>query len=497
MPRADPGRSPYCASRHLLRHLDDVRELRRNPLVRSLFGPERGARDGDHERRAVARIRRRVTVSLAGLHHHTRGARGIRLGRVHAALLRCEIDSQPLAVVAAELGLSERQLRRERQTAHALFLRAFDGHGAAHHDAPRASVTADTAAVRVSEGAELHELGESDLAVRVLLGVETGAPAAERRVEAACVGAEIEIERGRFATALERIAEAKALLAARGDELDERARAVAEQHVELAEWCIRWRTQCGAGVAARPPLIVAHAEAVHAFGGERHRALLARALSEYAEQRWECGDRASMHAALQRAVALVPTLDAARVKERLAVAFAEARAIGLDRPPGTDAPAFEELERRAASSGRVRTALRARAERIGSAGEPAQRPVRPVDDILTAFGPRERRDMPLAFAGAARIAAQAETLGERVAEAAQLTETLSPSRSANALLARCARVRSARRAGGVRRRGDPRAGRAGRRRTDRKRPRARERAPLPRARRGGARRAARSDSSRR
>ncbi len=438
MPRADPARSPYCASRHLLRHLDDARELRRNPLVRSLFAAERGARDGEHERRAVARIRRRVTVSLAGMHHHTRGARGVRLGRVHAALLRCEIDSQPLAIVAAELGLSERQLRRERQTAHALFLRAFDGHAQAPPDGPRARVVADTAAVRVREGAELHELGESELAVRVLLGVESGAPSAERRVEAACVGAEIEVDRGRFSAALERVAEAKALLAVRGEELDERARAVAGQHLELAEWCIRRRTERCAGVAARPPLIVAHAEAVQAFGGERHRALLVRALAEYADQRWECGDRASIRAALQRAAAIVPTLDGARVKERLAVAFAQARALGLEEPPGSDATAFEMLEDGAAASGHVRTALRARIERIGSAGEPAQ-----LDDIPAAFGPRERRDMPLAFADAARIAAQAETLGERVAEAAQLTETLAPPRSANALLARCARVRSA------------------------------------------------------
>ncbi|HZO92831.1 MAG TPA: hypothetical protein VFB22_03600 [Candidatus Baltobacteraceae bacterium] len=445
MPRADPDRSPYCASRHLLRNLDDARELRRNPLVRNLFAPERvGARDGDHERRAVARIRRRVTVTLAGLRDQPRGGRAVRLGRVHAALLRCEIDSQPLAVVAAELGLSERQLRRERQTAHALFLRAFDGDAPAPAETRRAMVAADTAAVRVSEGVELHELGESDLAERVLLDVERGAPAAERRIEAACAGAEVALERGRLEAARERLDEARALLGARGEELDERARLAAEQHVDLAEWCVRWRTELVGGVAARPPLVVAHADAVQAFAGERHRALLVRALAAYADQRWECGDARAMQAALERAAALLRTIDPARVKEQLAVAFAQARAIALADGCAKDAEAraFAALEERASNGGHVRTALRARSERFGGTTSALPRLARASEEMERLFGPRERREMPIAFAGAARIVAQEES-ADRVAGAAQLAEESAPARSANVLLARCARVRAA------------------------------------------------------
>ena len=438
MPRADPGRSPYCASRHLLRHLDDARELCRNPLVRGMFPPERGGRDGE-QRRAIDRVRRRVTVSLAGMRDHARSVRNVQLGRAHAALLRCEIDAQPLAVVAAELGLSERQMRRERQAAHVLFLRAFRT-GAAH-ETRRAIVAPDTAAVRVAEGVELHELGESDLAARVLLEVETAAASAERRVEAACAGAEIDLERGRIDAAKDRLVKARALLDARGDELDERAGAVARQHLELAEWTLRWRTDQCAGIAARPPAVVAHADAVHAFGGERHRALLARALAVYADQRWECGDAAAMTAALKRAAELLRTLDPARAKERLAVALAEARALGLGTWPGGDAAAFAAVERRAAAAGHVRTALRARSERIGSELHTAPHLPAQPDGIVTAFGPRERREMPHAFAGAARILAQSQPL-ERVADAAELTAAYAPARSANALLARCARVRS-------------------------------------------------------
>jgi hypothetical protein len=443
VPRADPARSPYCASRHLLRNLDDVRELRRNPLVKNLFLSGARSRGGEHDRHAADRIRHRVSATLARLRDHAGERRNVRLGRLHAALLRCEIDSQPLAVVAAELGLSERQLRRERQTAHAIFLRAFDRHVAAPPETARTSVSPDTAAVRLREGAELHELGESDLAASVLLKLERSAPRADRRIEAALLGAEIEIERARFPEARARIAEAKATLVERRDELDERARVVAEEHLELTEWSVRRHTELAGGVAARPPSIVARADWVQAFGGERHRALLVRALASYAGQRWECGDATSLRAAVQRAAGIVPSLDTARVTERLAVRFAEARGIGLNEPLGRDTAAFAELERIARANGHVRIALAARVERLGGVREPQ---AQLLHEIVASFGPRERRMMPATFAAALRVAAQAETALESVAEAAALAEALAAPRSADALLAKCARVRAVLRA---------------------------------------------------
>ncbi|MDB5073777.1 MAG: hypothetical protein JWM87_4888, partial [Candidatus Eremiobacteraeota bacterium] len=57
MPRADPTRSAYCASRHLLRNLDDAAELRRNPLVRACFGPAAARRDAGENGRALAAVR--------------------------------------------------------------------------------------------------------------------------------------------------------------------------------------------------------------------------------------------------------------------------------------------------------------------------------------------------------------------------------------------------------------------------------------------------------
>ncbi len=79
-----------------------------------------------------------------------------RSGRMHAALLRCEIDKQPLAVVARELGLSDRQIRRERRSAHDAFIAAFaEAEGAREPHA----VVRDNARFRLARASELHELG--------------------------------------------------------------------------------------------------------------------------------------------------------------------------------------------------------------------------------------------------------------------------------------------------------------------------------------------------
>ena len=165
MPRADPTRSAYCASRHLLRNLDDAAELRRNPLVRACFAPAAARRDAGENGRALETVRGLVQASLVRCRERSGAGRARGdVGRMHAALLRCEIDKQPLAVVAAELGLSDRQVRRERRAAHDAFLSAFDGVACG---APPRAVVHDTATLRLAEASELHEVGQSALATTV------------------------------------------------------------------------------------------------------------------------------------------------------------------------------------------------------------------------------------------------------------------------------------------------------------------------------------------
>jgi tetratricopeptide (TPR) repeat protein len=425
MPRADPTRSPYCASRHLLRNLDDAAELRRNPLVRACFTAPPGRQDVDTTH-ALDRVRGMVHASLTRCRERPDNGRAhAGLGRMHAALLRCEIDKQPLAVVAAEMGLSDRQVRRERRAAHDAFLHAFSR---ASKDAPPAAMVRDRAALRIAEATELHELGQSALAMSACEGVASDAPLAERRIEAICLAAEIDLDAARYAHA-----------SARTTALDADARALANERADLAAWSLRTVTGVSAGVGTPPPLAVANALAAVAHD-EARRALHASALAAYALQRWEVGDAARGSEAVSRAQELVPELDRARTKERLAVMFADARIVGL-RDEEADYERFFAIEEIAARRGRVRMLLLARAERICTELRAFGGGERVLDRILSPFEPGVRRTTPLALATAACVVAQCERDRERAFAALELAERLLPPRNAMTLIARGIRVR--------------------------------------------------------
>jgi hypothetical protein len=487
MPRADPTRSAYCASRHLLRNLDDAAELRRNPLVRACFTAPPGRHEVDPTH-ALDRVRGMVHASLTRCRERPDNGRvHAGLARMHAALLRCEIDKQPLAVVAAEMGLSDRQVRRERRAAHDAFLHAFRG---AANDAPPAAIVRDRAALRIAEATELHELGQSALAMSACEGVANDAPLPERRIEALCLAAEIDLDAARYADAAARLAEATAILSARDVALEGDARALAVERLDLAGWSLRTLTGVSAGVATPPPLAAANAlgalahdepraalharalaverldlagwslrtltgvsagvatppplAAANALGALAHdeprAALHARALAAYALQRWEVGDAARGSEAVRRAQELVPALDRARTKERLAVTFADARICGL-READADYERYLAVEEIATRRGRVRMLLLARAERIGAELRALGGGERVLDRILSPFEPGVRRSLPLALATAACIVAQCEREREAAFAAADLAERLLPPRSAMALIARSIRLR--------------------------------------------------------
>ena len=171
MPRADPARSPYCASRHLLRNLDDARATAAQPararVLRSRAGGARATIPTQSAARSSACAVPSTRRSRAAASTRTPARGHVGLGRMHAALLRCDLDNAPPAVVAAELGLSERQLRRERRAAHDAFLHAFDD---VAFDAPHAALAGasvrDPATLRLAQAVELHELGQCALALR-------------------------------------------------------------------------------------------------------------------------------------------------------------------------------------------------------------------------------------------------------------------------------------------------------------------------------------------
>jgi hypothetical protein len=438
MPRADPNRSDYCASRHLLRNLDTLSELRRNPLVRGYFAPGRllRRRDAAADRRALDRICTIVRSSLARCSERVPNGSHVTLGRIHAALLRCDIDDQPLPLVAAELGLSERQLRRERRAAFSAFADAFH---AAEREQQQPAAANDVATVRIAEAVELHETGQCDLALATLASIAAAAPAAERRIEALCLAAEAELEGARHAVASSHLAEARAVLRLRADELDGGTACVAGEEVDFVEWLLRWRTGVSSGFASPPPVVLSRACAADRASDEGRRALFVRASAAYAMQRWENGDRRGRDAVL-RALEASRSLGTIRAKEQLATMDAEARFFALCAPPGAALARYRLIEHVAAQRGHVRAMLGARAERIACEVVTRGRRQRFIDETLHAFGSAERRTMSYTYACVARIVAQRECPGPRALAAARLTESLVPAVTAQALMARCVRV---------------------------------------------------------
>ena len=108
MARSNPERSEYCATRHLLRRLGNVRELQRNPLVREAFAT--------HDAETACRlVESRAHAAIASM----------RSARWRAILLLADVQKHPPARVARDLGLSARQYHRERCSAHAAFASAY------------------------------------------------------------------------------------------------------------------------------------------------------------------------------------------------------------------------------------------------------------------------------------------------------------------------------------------------------------------------------------
>ena len=437
MPRADPMRSDYCASRHLLRNLDDVAELRRNPLTRPYFSSTAGSprlRDAAADRRALGRIRDDVRASLARCGDFALDRSHVALGRMHAVLLRCEIDDRPAPQVAAEIALSERQLRRERRTAHEAFARAFrealDG-----ERGPRAAVC-DVATIRLAEAVELHELGQGALAQAALASVAANAPAPERRIEALCLAAEAAFDALRHDVAAAHLDAARILMVRHARDLDEDAARAADAHVDFIGWMLRWQNGFSTGLATQPPLAAVPGEG--RTQSQRHLALVVRAGAAYAAQRYEVGDYDQGRAAVRRAADVAQRLQGPRTKEHLALKIAAARLVALREARGPDAELFREIEDLAAGHGHVHTLFAARSERLVS--EASQAPggvARVVDDVLGQFDSVQRRTMARTYAWAAQLASQTDSRPREAIASARVAASLVPTGSMVSIGTRC------------------------------------------------------------
>src|SRR5579872_4643205 len=228
MPRSDPTRSRYCATRHLLRSLRQPRTLRRNPLAREAFA--NGDLDGGM-RTVASRVE-------AALHSMDRDARQASI------LVRVDVQRHDPRVVAADLGLSMRQFHRERRVAHERFYTAY----ATRQPSPSISVDDEFAQRLLARASRLGDAGELSSATAILDDVACSGAAEALRCDALVRRAEIDAWAHRLDRARAHLNAADAILAQPSPEGALRELHDASHAVSLL---LRWFTE--------GPLAAAHA----------------------------------------------------------------------------------------------------------------------------------------------------------------------------------------------------------------------------------------------
>src|SRR5580704_2484565 len=236
MPRADPTRSDYCAARHLLRHLRDVRALRANPLAAHHVAE-------NDAQASLARVSAAVEAAFATMDAQ-RADRRWQTARHTSILLRMDVGGEDVIAVARDLGLSERQLRRERRAAHTRFVVALRGPGTA---AP-ARVEDRSARLQLDRAERLADSGEASSALAILGDVAARAPDAPSRCRALVRAADVEADLHRLVRARERLADARVLMGIESVADGERA-ALEREHRRSALQCA-WLASGPAAVTA-------------------------------------------------------------------------------------------------------------------------------------------------------------------------------------------------------------------------------------------------------
>lgn len=112
MARANPESCFEVAARHLFRHINDVKALRSNPLVRSMHA---GAEKGGGDRAILLAIHERIMMEARALCKDYAAAGSKLHARRQYAIVVALCAGEAAANTAARLGLSRRQYYRERR----------------------------------------------------------------------------------------------------------------------------------------------------------------------------------------------------------------------------------------------------------------------------------------------------------------------------------------------------------------------------------------------
>jgi tetratricopeptide (TPR) repeat protein len=197
-----------AAQRLLFRSLTDPRLLRTNPLL-TRFLPRRAESARDDEQAVEAA--RTAVRALAERFREVDRRRGQREQgeRRYLAVVRCDLGCEPVASVAADLGVSLRQFRRERKAARERIARAL----LADHQHQAATAAPDAIVLDLAIASRLWDTGMFEAALDILRGVPRESHALPHRINALTTIAELLVDRDMPSEAASALQSARTILA--------------------------------------------------------------------------------------------------------------------------------------------------------------------------------------------------------------------------------------------------------------------------------------------
>lgn len=344
MPAADPRASFAVAVRHLFHHLDDANALRKNPLVSRYFEENASGRLSHAQHRAALGYIRSLIIAAAGRCRESdiAGHQKERALRQFTIIERCCLKGEPIADVAAELGISLRQCYRERSAIClrvASFIRREREHRAQHVE----SVDEHRFAVKLAVA--LAEVGEFEGACREFGEIVSGSASAQQKIEGLCRWADVQVELGALAAAESSLLAAAGILASQNGALPDQRACAARCDIELVRTRLAWAS--ADPVQADQSLKSAQIEAEHLSGagngGQRIRELQVTVLVEATNRALERGEFLEAQAYLDRADAALSDCLEPSVCQRVDLMLARARLQLASFRPGSFAALQENF----------------------------------------------------------------------------------------------------------------------------------------------------------
>jgi tetratricopeptide (TPR) repeat protein len=220
---------------HLFRNLEDPVRLERNPIVRHLFAdPKTGCVDSARTCAALRDLRQLI-LRAADLAKEADLAlnQDRQALRQHAIVRKVYFDGIPLARVAGQLGISVRQLYRER-TRICQRIAAFIWDHRFESLKPIADNGFGMREFELDRARAFAELGESGRAIAIYERLMLCANSLSGKADLACVSAQVALYGGNYQLAHEKLAIGNALsIAARSEELSDAPNALASGRVAL------------------------------------------------------------------------------------------------------------------------------------------------------------------------------------------------------------------------------------------------------------------------